>query len=205
MKGILAIKGLPERYVFQVGGAGEGRQRRGGQEAGGARVCGAGRSIQPAADHGPVPSLPAPRAEPPRPSTRQAVHMLFEGTPERPWREGEPRTSRMVFIGRELDRETFLEVRRRGGRTEHRRAASGAPGGLLLAPCVEPALRPPPSHTPTHPLAVSAPRYSTTAALTWRRCPPACLMRSATAWRPAPAPARATREAARPRQLHPWA
>ena len=36
--------------------------------------------------------------------------MLFEGTPERLWREGEPRTSRMVFIGRELDRETFQEV-----------------------------------------------------------------------------------------------
>lgn len=56
MKGILAIKGLPDRYVFQ------------------------------------------------------GVHMLFEGTPDRPWREGEKRTSRMVFIGRELDRPTFEEV-----------------------------------------------------------------------------------------------
>ncbi|GBF93061.1 hypothetical protein Rsub_05672 [Raphidocelis subcapitata] len=56
MKGILAIKGLPDRYVFQ------------------------------------------------------AVHMLFEGTPERPWRDDEKRVSRMVFIGRELDRETFQEV-----------------------------------------------------------------------------------------------
>ena len=56
MKGILAIKGLPDRYVFQ------------------------------------------------------AVHMLFEGTPERPWRDDEKRVSRMVFIGRELDRPTFEEV-----------------------------------------------------------------------------------------------
>ena len=36
--------------------------------------------------------------------------MLFEGTPERPWRDGEKRVSRMVFIGRELDKETFQEV-----------------------------------------------------------------------------------------------
>lgn len=36
--------------------------------------------------------------------------MLFEGTPERPWRENEKRISRMVFIGRELEREVFEEV-----------------------------------------------------------------------------------------------
>ena len=35
----------------------------------------------------------------------QGVHSLFEGSPARPWREGEPRTSRMVFIGRDLDEE----------------------------------------------------------------------------------------------------
>lgn len=40
----------------------------------------------------------------------QAVHMLFEGTPERPWRPDEKRTSRMVFIGRELDKEAFQEA-----------------------------------------------------------------------------------------------
>jgi G3E family GTPase len=33
----------------------------------------------------------------------QAVHMLLEGDWQRPWREGEPRYSRMVFIGRNLD------------------------------------------------------------------------------------------------------
>ncbi len=39
--------------------------------------------------------------------------MLFEGSPERPWREGETRTSRMVFIGRELDEEALREAFRR--------------------------------------------------------------------------------------------
>ncbi|WIA35200.1 hypothetical protein OEZ86_003663 [Tetradesmus obliquus] len=59
MKGILAIRGLPERYVFQ------------------------------------------------------GVHMLFEGSPERPWKDGEPRTSRMVFIGRDFDQEALGEAFRR--------------------------------------------------------------------------------------------
>jgi G3E family GTPase len=34
----------------------------------------------------------------------QGVHMLFDGTPDRPWRADEQRISRMVFIGRHLDR-----------------------------------------------------------------------------------------------------
>jgi G3E family GTPase len=33
----------------------------------------------------------------------QAVHMILEGDLQRAWREGEPRYSRMVFIGRNLD------------------------------------------------------------------------------------------------------
>ena len=33
----------------------------------------------------------------------QAVHMMLEGDLQSPWREGEPRESRMVFIGRNLD------------------------------------------------------------------------------------------------------
>ncbi|MBV9996221.1 MAG: GTP-binding protein [Caulobacteraceae bacterium] len=33
----------------------------------------------------------------------QAVHMILEGDFQRPWREGERRFSRMVFIGRNLD------------------------------------------------------------------------------------------------------
>lgn len=49
----------------------------------------------------------------------QGVHMLFEGMPDRLWKEGEKRESKMVFIGKELDenliREGFEEcvVRRR--------------------------------------------------------------------------------------------
>ncbi len=33
----------------------------------------------------------------------QGVHMIVEGDHQRPWRENEARTSRLVFIGRELD------------------------------------------------------------------------------------------------------
>jgi G3E family GTPase len=32
----------------------------------------------------------------------QGVHMMLEGDHQRPWKEGEPRQSRLVFIGREL-------------------------------------------------------------------------------------------------------
>ena len=39
----------------------------------------------------------------------QAVHMILEGDLQKPWREGERRYSRMVFIGRKLDR-TALEA-----------------------------------------------------------------------------------------------
>ncbi|KAK9807885.1 hypothetical protein WJX72_012232 [[Myrmecia] bisecta] len=39
----------------------------------------------------------------------QGVHMMFEGMPERAWRAGERKQSRMVFIGRELPREVLQE------------------------------------------------------------------------------------------------
>ena len=35
----------------------------------------------------------------------QGVHMIIEGDHQRAWKEGEPRDSRLVFIGRDLDRE----------------------------------------------------------------------------------------------------
>lgn len=35
----------------------------------------------------------------------QGVHMLFEGKADRPWKPGEVRTSQLVFIGRNLNRE----------------------------------------------------------------------------------------------------
>ncbi|MBX3734890.1 MAG: GTP-binding protein [Verrucomicrobiae bacterium] len=37
----------------------------------------------------------------------QGVHMLFEGRPDREWRESEDRRSQIVFIGRNLDREAL--------------------------------------------------------------------------------------------------
>jgi len=38
-------------------------------------------------------------------SVVQGVHMLIEGAPQRPWKSGEPRRSRLVFIGRDLPRD----------------------------------------------------------------------------------------------------
>jgi G3E family GTPase len=39
----------------------------------------------------------------------QGVHMMLEGDHQRPWREGEARESRVVFIGRELPEQTIRE------------------------------------------------------------------------------------------------
>lgn len=39
----------------------------------------------------------------------QGVHMIIEGNHQRPWKEGEKRESRLVFIGRELDRKKIEE------------------------------------------------------------------------------------------------
>jgi G3E family GTPase len=37
----------------------------------------------------------------------QGVHMMAESRPGRPWAEGEPRATELVFIGRDLDRATL--------------------------------------------------------------------------------------------------
>ena len=39
----------------------------------------------------------------------QGVHMVFEGSPDRLWKDGEERISKMVFIGRDLDEELIRE------------------------------------------------------------------------------------------------
>jgi G3E family GTPase len=39
----------------------------------------------------------------------QGVHMMLEGDHQRAWREGEPRESRLVFIGRELPEQTIRD------------------------------------------------------------------------------------------------
>lgn len=39
----------------------------------------------------------------------QGVHMLLEGDHQRPWKSGEPRTSRLVFIGRDLPEDILKE------------------------------------------------------------------------------------------------
>jgi G3E family GTPase len=39
----------------------------------------------------------------------QGVHMLFEGRPGRPWGEQEERLNRLVFIGRDLDKESITQ------------------------------------------------------------------------------------------------
>eukprot|EP00798_Chlamydomonas_sp_ICE-L_P020567 gene20567-27362_t len=40
----------------------------------------------------------------------QGVHMMFEGAPDRKWRDDEKRMCKMVFIGLELDKEAFTEA-----------------------------------------------------------------------------------------------
>ena len=39
----------------------------------------------------------------------QGVHAVFDGTPGKPWKEGEHHRSRMVFIGRDLDERILRE------------------------------------------------------------------------------------------------
>lgn len=39
----------------------------------------------------------------------QGVHMLFDGRPDRPWKEGETRKNELVFIGRNLDEAELRE------------------------------------------------------------------------------------------------
>jgi len=39
----------------------------------------------------------------------QGVHMLFDGKPDRPWKAGEARSNKLIFIGRNLDRTELTE------------------------------------------------------------------------------------------------
>jgi G3E family GTPase len=39
----------------------------------------------------------------------QGVHMLFDGKPDRPWKQGETRANKLIFIGRNLNREELIE------------------------------------------------------------------------------------------------
>ena len=39
----------------------------------------------------------------------QGVHMIIEGDHQRPWKDGEKHESRLVFIGRDLDRAKLEE------------------------------------------------------------------------------------------------
>ncbi|MEO5883124.1 MAG: GTP-binding protein, partial [Caldimonas sp.] len=39
----------------------------------------------------------------------QGVHMIVEGDHQRVWKDGEKRESRLVFIGRELDRDAIAQ------------------------------------------------------------------------------------------------
>jgi G3E family GTPase len=37
----------------------------------------------------------------------QGVHMMFDGVPDRPWKLGEEKKNRLIFIGRNLDRQAL--------------------------------------------------------------------------------------------------
>lgn len=39
----------------------------------------------------------------------QGVHMIFDGKPDRPWKDGEKRYNKIIFIGRNLDRQELTE------------------------------------------------------------------------------------------------
>jgi G3E family GTPase len=39
----------------------------------------------------------------------QGVHMLFDGRPDRPWKPGEARANKLIFIGRNLNRQELTE------------------------------------------------------------------------------------------------
>ncbi|KAI8333913.1 cobalamin synthesis protein P47K [Chlamydoabsidia padenii] len=39
----------------------------------------------------------------------QGVHMLFDGQQDRPWNDGECRNNRLVFIGKDLDRDIIID------------------------------------------------------------------------------------------------
>ena len=39
----------------------------------------------------------------------QSVHMLIEGGSQRPWKEQEPRQTRLVFIGRDLPKDLLRQ------------------------------------------------------------------------------------------------
>jgi G3E family GTPase len=40
---------------------------------------------------------------------KQGVHAVFDGSPGKPWQEGEAHKSRIVFIGRDLDAAALQE------------------------------------------------------------------------------------------------
>lgn len=48
-------------------------------------------------------SIPSPQGFPER-YVIQGVHALFEGSVDRMWKDGEVRGSRIVFIGKDLDK-----------------------------------------------------------------------------------------------------
>ena len=39
----------------------------------------------------------------------QGVHMVFEGRPSEPWAEGEERVNKLIFIGRNLDKQALTD------------------------------------------------------------------------------------------------
>lgn len=59
------------------------------------------RTCSPLASYALGTATREPRLQ--RVTVLQGVHMLFEGSPERMWRENEERVSKMVFIGKDLD------------------------------------------------------------------------------------------------------
>lgn len=99
MKGVLAVKGFDRRFVCQA----RRREVHWGACPGWDATC------RPRGDpRGPCPVWPGRSSLWMRPCL-QGVHMLFEGLADRPWGPDEQRSSKMVFIGKDLDADLLRE------------------------------------------------------------------------------------------------
>ncbi len=134
MKGLLSIHGSQYRYVYQVRGGQGGAQRGGVGHTGGmgrrrpafarCNERGPRKRLERCVWKGTQRGLCFVRCVCARLNLRwcvvlgalggrarsQGVHSIFEGVPDREWRADEKRQCKMVFIGRELDKEAFKEA-----------------------------------------------------------------------------------------------
>ena len=114
MKGVIAIRDFPDTFVFQVCACKVSKNEADSCVAPMGQIAYVTRMLSLSAYAHLAGGVKAFRALVSRLQltgivNMQGVHSMFEGMPGRPWKDGEPRTSRMVFIGRDLDEELIRE------------------------------------------------------------------------------------------------